>query len=664
MGLRFLKPFTDRRKALELIVGIGLLLAMSGLAATHSLDPVEHLLLDLRFKIRGEKPFPPGITLIGIDESSLDRLGHWPWPRDKHAVMVSLLDHPSFRPKVLAYDILFEDRNPLAAAGDDTLADRMKNFSGNLLLPYFYEKGHISPYEIFPEREDRLADSAITKIESVPEGLDEATKVSLPFLELTETNDTAFVTMPIDPDGRTRRTQLLVKFNGKIYPSLALLVSLQYLDSNLEDVTLQSRAIVIQTQAGKKIIPIDEKGELLINYYGGISDDPNLLGYPFIVVLEAGKSWMSGGKVPEMLRGLKDKIVLLGVTAQGVEDRRVTPFNQYEYGIRLHAQIIANILQDDYLVRAKPSVSYGALFLTGILMILITMFTRITRSLPALLVLGLLYFGVSYLFFLSGIWVDVVVQEIAMVVIFIGITSFRYFTALEELRRTQEQLIQSTKMASLGQLSAGISHEFRNILNAVNLHVEYVSRPGTAPEKVTKYLGVIKDIMTNANLILNGLLTFARKSESVKTPGNLKKTVEDTLLLIQKEMLRHEIAVKTELQEVPEIAYDSGQVSQVIMNLMNNSRDALKDRSEKEITLGLRSDVKGVWLDIGDNGSGIPPQVLKRLFEPFVTSKPAGKGTGLGLSVCHGIIRNHGGDITVTTAQGKGTTWHIFFPKH
>ena len=69
-----------------------------------------------------------------------------------------------------------------------------------------------------------------------------------------------------------------------------------------------------------------------------------------------------------------------------------------------------------------------------------------------------------------------------------------------------------------------------------------------------------------------------------------------------------------------------------------------------------------VQLDIGDNGTGIPPQVLQRLFEPFVTSKAAGKGTGLGLSVCHGIIRNHGGSITVTTAKDKGTTWHIDLP--
>ena len=131
-------------------------------------------------------------------------------------------------------------------------------------------------------------------------------------------------------------------------------------------------------------------------------------------------------------------------------------------------------------------------------------------------------------------------------------------------------------------------------------------------------------------------------------------------------MMRHQIKIMPELEDVSEIAYDAGQISQVIMNLMNNARDAFgafKDDQEKEIILRLKEHSDKIRLDIQDNGSGIAPEVLKRLFEPFVTTKEAGKGTGLGLSVCHGIVRNHGGNITVTTAAGKGTTWHIDLPK-
>jgi len=115
--------------------------------------------------------------------------------------------------------------------------------------------------------------------------------------------------------------------------------------------------------------------------------------------------------------------------------------------------------------------------------------------------------------------------------------------------------------------------------------------------------------------------------------------------------------------DVGEIGYDEGQISQVIMNLMNNSRDAMKNQDSKFIIIHLQEVSDGVYTHIGDNGPGLPAEVQKRLFEPFVTTKEEGKGTGLGLSVCHGIIKNHGGEITVTTKTGEGTAWHIFLPK-
>ena len=661
---KILDPFKDRRKVYELLVGILLLLLMSGLGASRVLDPFEMLFLDWRFQLRGEKTFPKEITIIGIEEASLDKFGRWPWPsRDNHAQFMSLLKQPAFRPSVVGFDILFESESATDPQGDENFVYHTKGLEGRAIMAYFFEKGAGQSYEYSEAKEKYLEKFSLPDSKDAPERLSEADKVSLPYLELAKVCSLAFVNTPKDPDGRTRSVQLLWKYLGKIYPSMDLLAVVNYLDAKLEDVRLERRAVVItKSKAGPRVIPVDEKGEMLIHYYGSVE---KISKASFIQIMEAHAGWIQGKKPDtEFLRArLKDKIVIVGTSALGIEDFRVTPFRESEPGISLHAQVIGNILEQDYLRRARPPVSYGALILLGLAVILATMFYRITDSLPTTIGLGVLYFLIAAAVFSKGIWLDVAVHEATVVALFIGITSFRYFTALEELRRTQEQLIQSTKMASLGQLSAGIAHEFRNILNAVNLHVEFCSQPDVPPEKVTKYLGVIKGIMTNANLILNGLLTFARKSESVKKPGNMKKTIEDTLLLIEKEMMRHSIEVKTEIVEVPEISYDAGQISQVLMNLMNNARDALKDRQGKQITIGLKPKGEGVLLDIGDNGSGIPPQVLKRLFEPFVTSKPAGQGTGLGLSVCHGIIRNHGGEISVTTAPEKGTTWHIFFPK-
>lgn len=659
---RSLSVFKDRRKIFELLVGLALLFLMSLIAYSRALDPFEMLFLDWRFQLRGERPFRQDITLVAIEEASLDKFGRWPWPRDKHALLMGLLQHKAFRPSVVGFDVLFENENPALPQGDEALVYHTKSFQGRAIMAYFFEQGPESIYERNEVKEKILEGFALTSSSNPPEKLSEADKVSLPFLELSKVSSLAFVNTPVDHDGRTRRSQLLWKYQGKIYPSLDLLAALYYLGAKIEDVRVRHRAVTIENERlGRRVIPIEPDGSLLINYYGGFQ---SISGAAFIELLEAGADWVKGGS-PHLLKSkLKDKIVLIGLTAQGFEDRRVTPFRQYEPGITLHAQTIANLLDQSYLTRARPWISYTALSLFGILIIFTTMSFRITVSLPLMIGAGILYFFAAHVFFLNGLWIDVAIHEASMVVLFIGITSFRYFTTLEELKRTQEQLIQSTKMASLGQLSAGIAHEFRNILNAINLHVEVCSRPETTPERMVKYMGVIKDIMVSANMILNGLLTFARKSESVRKAGDMKKTVQDTLLLIEKEMMRHQIEVKAELEDVQEISYDAGQISQVIMNLMNNSRDAFKDREEgRTITMVLKNDPKGVRLDMGDNGSGIPPQVLKRLFEPFVTSKPAGKGTGLGLSVCHGIIRNHGGEITVTTAQGKGTTWHIFLPK-
>lgn len=660
----FIQFFEDRRKVYELLIGLGLLCVLTIFAAARFLDPFEMLFFDLHFKLRGERVFPKQIMVAGVDEASLDAFGRWPWSRDKHAKLMDILNHPSFRPKSIAFDMLFEERDPNSPKGDEDLIYRTKEFGGKIFMSYFFEKSpnavYAERYERHPEKEKRLEDFALPNVISMPEDLEQYEKVSLPFLELAEKSQLAFVNTPADTDGRTRRAQLLARYQGKIYPSEDLLIALDFWGASVKDVTVEKRAIRIKTQtAGERIIPINSKGELLINYYASSEKLPTV---SYLAVLDAGKAWMQGGK-PELLRGLKDKILLVGVSALGIGDRRTTPFYRYEPGVTLHAQVIANIVENKFLMRLPVGYSIAALWLLGLAVIYATMLSTIHRSLPLGLFLMASYFLYTHIFFLQGKWLDFAVQALSLVIVFIGITSFRYFTALEELKRTQDQLIQSAKMASLGELSSGIAHEFRNILNAVNLNVECVLRPDLPPEKVQKYSDMLRRIMTSSNQILEGLLMFSRQSQSAKTKGNLKVAVQDTLLILEKEMMRHQISLETDLKDIPEIPFDRGQVSQVVMNMVNNSRDALKDRPNKQVKISLAEENTMIRLDIADNGSGIPPQVLKRLFQPFVTSKPAGKGTGLGLSVCHGIIRNHGGDIKVTTAQDKGTTWHIYLPK-
>jgi two-component system NtrC family sensor kinase len=217
-------------------------------------------------------------------------------------------------------------------------------------------------------------------------------------------------------------------------------------------------------------------------------------------------------------------------------------------------------------------------------------------------------------------------------------------------------------MAALGELSSGMAHEFRNILSSISLHVEYALRPGMPPDKTQKNAVMARQVIRNAVDILNGLLTFARKKESVKVRGNLKKTVEDALMLVEKDLAVRNVKVVLELQDVEDVAFDAGQISQVVLNMVQNARDAMEKQEDKRLVLRLARQPDGARIEIADNGPGIAPSVLKHLFQPFVTTKPEGHGTGLGLSVCHGIVENHGGRITVETSPAKGTAWSIFIP--
>ncbi|HTL48209.1 MAG TPA: CHASE2 domain-containing protein [Verrucomicrobiae bacterium] len=654
-----MKP-KDRRRNIEILLGAGLMLLLAALTSARGFEPFEKLFLDAHFRLQSGKKFPEDIAVIGIDEASLDVIGRWPWSRDLHAALIGLFRHESFQPAALGYDVLFEVKSTASPEGDELLVHQAGALEGRAVTAYFFEKGKPAAEEVNESKEKELERFALRVSGPAPEHLEEAQKVSLPFLDLARASSLAFVNTPMDTDGRTRHAQLLIRYKGKVYPSMDLLIALIYLRTNLADVHVERRGVVLEKSSrGRIVIPVDEEGKMIINYFGSSRVIPT---YSFVQVMNEGKAWMEGGKPPPLLRALKGKIVLVGVTALGLGDRRVTPLAQYETGISLHAHAIGNILRGNFLVKASEPLAWGAFVLLGLTALWLTMQLPVQRALPAMLALGVLYFAATHFFFIQGLWLPMAGPVAEMTAVFIGVTCFRYFTALEELKRTQQQLIQSAKMAALGELSSGMAHEFRNILSSISLHVEYALRPGMPPDKTQKNAVMARQVIRNAVDILNGLLTFARKKESVKVRGNLKKTVEDALMLVEKDLAVRNVKVVLELQDVEDVAFDAGQISQVVLNMVQNARDAMEKQEDKRLVLRLARQPDGARIEIADNGPGIAPSVLKHLFQPFVTTKPEGHGTGLGLSVCHGIVENHGGRITVETSPAKGTAWSIFIP--
>lgn len=660
---KLIELLKNKNRRSEFVAGLLLLTVMVWLGLSRILDPLELFALDLRFKLRGERPFPPGIALVKIDEMSLDhpKSGPWPWPRGRHAEFLYSMDREEVRPAVIGYDLFFEGENPKDEPGDTSFAYRAGDLGGRIVLGYFLEKGYLSRYEKDTDKEKRLRSFALPVSGGIPARLEKFDKVSLPFLKLAEVSALGFSNISRDIQGGTRRIRLLGMYQGQVYPSLDLLLFMRFLGVEPRQVKVTPGAVILEKDAKtRRVIPVTPEGEIWIDYYGHPKAPLN--AYSFIQVLYRD-TFLAPDEEKKLERALKNKIVLTGRTALSLGDTYATPFDENQPGIYVRAQALGNLLEGRYLKRAEPGVSAAILILFGFGVILALMFLPLVQAALTLAVLAAVYFALAWFLFARAYWLDLAVPGLAMPALFTGVLCYRYFTALEELKKTQNQLLHSAKMAMIGQVSSGMAHEFRNILHAIKLHVEGCARPGMSPERVQKYMGVIFRTMTNAEEILNGILTFSRKNQSDRKPASLKKTIEDTLLLLKRELQYQNIKLTAQLDPVGLCLHDTGQISQVIMNLLNNARDALREQEEKVVVIRLREDASGQYVDLADNGPGIPKEVLKNLFQPFITTKEAGKGTGLGLSVCQKIMENHGGRITVSTKEGQGTIWHLFFPK-
>jgi PAS domain S-box-containing protein len=233
--------------------------------------------------------------------------------------------------------------------------------------------------------------------------------------------------------------------------------------------------------------------------------------------------------------------------------------------------------------------------------------------------------------------------------------------AYKELKQTQAQLIQSAKLAAVGQLAAGVAHELNNPLTSVLGFAELLLL-GTDPDDPAREdLSVIADEARRARDIVRGLLDFARQSPSMLEDANLNLVVKETLDLIRRQISNGRVVLEEHYAEnLPAIPLSVSRMKQVFLNLITNALYAMPEGG----TLTLRSEQVGdrAAVRIIDTGTGIPADLLSRIFDPFFTTKPVGEGTGLGLSVSLGIVLEHGGQITVESQLGEGSQFTVWLP--
>jgi signal transduction histidine kinase len=240
----------------------------------------------------------------------------------------------------------------------------------------------------------------------------------------------------------------------------------------------------------------------------------------------------------------------------------------------------------------------------------------------------------------------------------------KLLSVLDELSRTQAQLVHSEKLASLGVLAGGVAHEINNPLMVILGRTELLLMDEGLAGDVRRNLETIRLETERIADIVQGLLTFSRKSRQEKMERlNVNEVLERTLMLNEHQLTIGNVRVRKELDpSLPEVQANPGQLQQVFMNLIINAHHAMPDGGELIVRTGPVPQNR-VFIEIEDTGCGIREEDLSRIFDPFFTTKEEGKGTGLGLSVSRNIIANHGGLIGVESTVGVGTLFRIVLPE-
>lgn len=235
-----------------------------------------------------------------------------------------------------------------------------------------------------------------------------------------------------------------------------------------------------------------------------------------------------------------------------------------------------------------------------------------------------------------------------------------------QLQKLEEQLFLAQRLSSVGALASSITHEFNNILTTVINYAKMGLRH-TDEATRTKAFDRILSAGQRASKITTGMLAYARTSSDRQEPADLRRLLNDVLVLVQKDLQMHRIAVDLDAPESVWVLVNSSQIQQILMNLIVNARQAMPENGRLKLT--VRDNPAEGWgeISVGDTGCGIPHDQLPHIFDAFYTTKKADSrgqgGTGLGLSLCRKIIEAHKGRIRVESEVGRGTTFTLKLPR-
>jgi two-component system NtrC family sensor kinase len=232
-----------------------------------------------------------------------------------------------------------------------------------------------------------------------------------------------------------------------------------------------------------------------------------------------------------------------------------------------------------------------------------------------------------------------------------------------QLRESARKMSETKKLATLGQLAAGIAHEINNPLGGILMYSHMLLDEIDGDPEVRGNVEKIGREADRCKKIVKGLLDFARQTKPERTESNINLVLDEVVALLEQQTLFHNVEiVKDQGRSIPLVDIDVAQVQEVFMNIVLNAVDAMDGRGTLSLSTRLSSDGRYVEVELADTGPGIPEDQLDKVFEPFFTTKEVGLGTGLGLSIAYGIIERHHGRIWAESSVGKGTSFFVQLP--
>jgi len=233
----------------------------------------------------------------------------------------------------------------------------------------------------------------------------------------------------------------------------------------------------------------------------------------------------------------------------------------------------------------------------------------------------------------------------------------------DKLQAAQKLLVQSEKLASMGQLSAGIAHEINNPLGTILLYSHFLMDQLKGDTSTCEDIEMIANEATRCRDIVRGLLNFARKTQVTKKEIDFRELIADVIRLTSPKAGLARVRLSSDIQEeLPPVMMDGPQITQMLVNLVDNGIDAIRGSGAVTVSVRTLPREDSIMIEVSDNGCGIAGENMGKLFTPFFTTKKVGKGTGLGLAMAYGIVKMHSGDIRVRSETGRGTTFTVTLP--